>query len=68
MFMHGLQTSLLIHTYLNLFSLIFFFFKGNTSNVIHVLSNLFNRSDFSNRFYSVVNQSNIPLYKLTMYK
>lgn len=60
--------SLLIHTYLNLFSVIFFFFKGNTNNLIHVLSSLFNRSDSPNHFCSAVNQSDIPLYKLTTYK
>lgn len=57
---------LLIPTYLNLFSVIFF--KENANNLIHVLSSLFNRSDSSNRFCSVVNQSNVPLYKLTTYK
>lgn len=57
---------LLIHTYLNSFSVIFL--EGNTSNLIDVLSNLFNKSDSPNRFCSVVNQSNIPLYKLTTYK
>lgn len=46
----------------------FFFFKGNSNKSIHVLSSLFNRSDSPNHFSSVVNENDIPLYKLTTYK